>query len=459
MRSRREGSMSDRGSWLRNVVIGAIGLAAIAGGTSPAVAGERREPGLTSKRREIASSTGRREVGLAEVLRQAAAASPDVAAARLGAVAAESRIGAAEAAYYPSASLQAVETTGFPGSTGHLGTTGLTGSPYRAGPAAGLTVTIPIWDFGRTSSAVTAAEHEAKSRAEEAEYARYSVYQTVLHIYYRCAMHRELTEAWESVSQNAMLVRDAVHKFVKTGQRSVVERYLSESQLEQAHTQSAVYREKLEEQVKELALLTGMPADAIQCPTLPAADAADSVFHGAGRPNPSIQAAAEDAEAARARLAQARSDYLPKLVGAADLGLLSDVRLVQEKYYALGAALILPVFEGFRTKHQVEEATALVSSAEKRLEARKLAVADLNLRYDKAIAGAKTALVHVRKEYELAAEGFKVAKERFLRLQGSVVDVRAALDNLSRTEIELVTIREKLLEATGAKAILNGMDF
>jgi outer membrane protein TolC len=392
-------------------------------------------------------------------MKSAAEVSPHVQAARLRSVAAQHRIGVAQSGFLPDVSITAADTTGFPGSTGTLGTSGLVASPFRSGAAAGIVANVPIWDFGRTSNAVDAAKHSARSEEASADYSRYQVYETAVHLYYRCSLYRTLRDVWRDLATSARLVRDEVSRFVRTGQRSIVERYLAESQAEDATTQFSVTGRQYEELIKELALLTGMPAADLACPPLPSEEDAAKMFHGEPTGNPVIAQATEALAAAKARVSEARADFLPKLVGVADAGVMQNVRFVQREYYALGVAIILPVFQGFKTSSEVDEAAAVASSKEKELEARKLEIADLNAEYDRTILSARVGLTHMREEMTLAEKGFQTAKTRYLSLQGSVVDVREALRNLARVQVELSQTLASYLEASGGKAVLNGTPF
>ena len=49
-----------------------------------------------------------------------------------------------------------------------------------------------------------------------------------------------------------------------------------------------------------------------------------------------------------------------------------------------------------------------------------------------------------------------MAKNRYLKFQGSLVDLRDALRNLGRIEVDLEDTRADLLEALGSKALLDG---
>lgn len=399
------------------------------------------------------------EITLRDLLKRAADVSPQIQSSRMKDVASQHRIEIARAGYMPTVNVEAVESTGFPGSVAHLGISGLLASPYRSGAAAGVSANIPIWDFGRTTNSVEAAKHDALSQQEDTNYTRYRIYQTSLELFYDCALDKDLKDTWTELAGGARLVRDFINGFVKTGQRSIVERYLIESQMEHAQTQVAIFSEREKVQIREIGLLTGMAPESFSCPSLPTEEQAVAVFHGTPQGNPIISQASEALLAAKSRVDQAKADFMPRLVATADAGIMQDQRLVDPNYYALGVAVILPVFEGFSTVNKVGEANALASSAERELEARKLEIADLNTRYDKIIESTRTGIRLLKEEYELAKKGFELAKSRYFSLQGGVVDVRDAFDNLTRTQTNLISTQAQYLQAMGAKAVLNGTPF
>src|ERR1700730_17624545 len=105
------------------------------------------------------------EISLDEVLVQVDAKDPSITAARFREKASIENVGVAKSSYLPEVSLEAIDSTGFPGSSGLTGVGGLMGSPYRSGVAAGLVAKEVLWDFGQISNRVGVAEEEASSKS------------------------------------------------------------------------------------------------------------------------------------------------------------------------------------------------------------------------------------------------------------------------------------------------------
>ncbi len=57
---------------------------------------------------------------------------------------------------------------------------------------------------------------------------------------------------------------------------------------------------------------------------------------------------------------------------------------------------------------------------------------------------------------DLANKAFSAAKTRYFSFEGNLVDLRDAFTNLARTENEINETRAELLQASGAKILING---
>ena len=326
------------------------------------------------------------------------------------------------------------------------------GSPYRSGFSAGLVAQQKLFDFGQTLNGVRAAESTARRQREETGIVRYQVDTEALRAFYDCAKNRTQKEEWKKLVDEAALVAREVTRFVKTGQRSVVDRYLAEAQKEEALTAAADYEQRQQSASQRIAVLTGLKPDESQCITLPE-DASTGYPSGE---SPYLSTAKQDLEAAKARLDQTKAFNYPVLVGVGSFGYLQDARVVPKQDYALGAGLILPLFEGGRISAQVDRAAAAVTEKESEVSATQQRLDDLNTQLDQSIGSAHVRMDHLNTEATLARDGFAIAKKRYLAFQGTLIDVREALRNLSRTETDLIRARSEFLQSRGLKELLNG---
>ncbi|HXT01843.1 MAG TPA: TolC family protein [Elusimicrobiota bacterium] len=395
------------------------------------------------------------ELTLAEVMGQAEQNSPRLKAARLQEKAAHEGVGAAEAAYSPSIAAEGLDSWGFPGSSGALGIGGLMGSSYRSGAAAGLLATDTLFDFGRTYFNVKTAEQLEELQRVGFQVDRYAVDLDVLRTFYACSRFRSEHEVWDGLHGEIELVAQEVVKYVGTGQRSVVDKYLAQAQVEEARTNRNYFKSRMNSTVARLELLTGRAEAGLSCPALPAGGETVPVYP-TGAANPYVRRSEAEVELAKSRLSERKSDYLPKIVGVASVGTMERVRLVNRADYSGGLGVILPLFDGLGTVRRVGEARAALDAKTQELGAVRLQMDETNARYDEIIDASKARIEHLEREQKLAEEGFSVAKNRYFKFQGTLVDLRDALRNIGRIETDLRDTQANLLEAEGSKALLNG---
>ncbi len=396
------------------------------------------------------------DIQLEEILRLAEKNDHRISAGEMGLAAAESSVSVARAGYYPKLDFEAVDSTGFPGSSGALGVGGLMGSPYRKGVGVGLVAQANLWDFGRTTYGVRAARHDSHVREEEVRLTQMDADLEATRLYFACVRDRSQSENWSFVLAEAKVVAEEVTKFVKTGQRSVVERFLAESQVEEALTEQADFAQRAKLTLGRLGILTGVNYSAATCPAVEAMSEIAKRFEPGQLKNPILAAAEEKAQAEADRAKQATAGHLPKLVAVASYGALENARLVPKGDYAVGVGVILPLFDGLKTSSEVRRAEALSAERSFLIEAERDRIAQTNAKYDEIIEGAKARLAHLEPELNLAREGFQVARKRYFKFQGLLVDVREALRNLSRTKNQFDETRLDFVEGTVAKAIFNG---
>lgn len=390
------------------------------------------------------------------VTRAAESANHTLGAAKAQERAAASQISASEGNFLPHIEANAIDTSGFPGSSGALGITGVAGSPYRSGPAAGLLASAIIWDFGRTLNSVRSAEHLSLAQKAQTDLTRQDVDVSAAQLFYECVRFRSQRDAWSFMNLEAAVIAKEVERFVRTGQRSIVERYLSRAQLEESLTNMQDYQESMHGAEERLRIFTRLAIQQLDCPaleqlSLDSASSAKTVTDG----NPLLTRADENARAAEAQVNAAKDDFLPVVKGFAAVGAMEHSRLVPKQDYAVGVGVQLPLFDGFKTRNQVKAAQAQLESREELIEASRDQIDLTNAKYDQLIGTTQTRLTHLERELSLAQEGFRVAKKRYFSLQGNLVDLREALRNLMRTKSEAIDARLDLTLAKTEKEIFN----
>jgi outer membrane protein len=387
-----------------------------------------------------------------EFLSLTAKHSPKLAESRAHEEATKSSIGVAESGFLPSLSFEAIDSSGFAGSSAETGVGGIMSSPFRSGYAYGAVLTQTIWDFGRTTNQVRAAESAADSAAASTGVSLYQVQLDAVRTFYHCSLDRSEMDAWNSMLEESKLVANEVNRFVKTGQRSVVEKYLADSQMEQAATLAASFAKRYEIALRRLSILSGIDEQK-PCPVLPL-NTAVSLPSAPTTLDPLILQKQADLSASQAHLDRTKAENYPTLVALASAGEMQDYRLVSKQNYSLAVGVVFPLFEGLRTTNEIHRARAEVDQKERALDSAKQDLDEVSTQYEQEISATQTQFEHLMKEFELAQKGFEVAKKRYFALQGSLLDLQEALRNLERTRTQLDSVGAEYRIAAYSKALL-----
>ena len=402
-----------------------------------------------------------KELSLQDVIQMSNQVNPSLKAAASHVEAAKKSIDIAKSAYYPTLDLEAIDSTGFSGSTSALGIGGLMGSPFRSGGSIGLVSKWTIWDFGRTR-ATTEVAHQAMAVAEErGGISKQKLQMMGVRVFYACARDRTKMEAWYFLETEASHIEAEVKKFVKTGQKSIVEKYLTEAQTEEAQTAKADYEKRLQAAAQRIRILIHSDDPTLSCEKIPESLPKVAILQPVSTEsvsNPFTMVVEKELALARAEQARIQADYLPQIVAIGSVGGLEQAKLVDKKEYSVGIGVIIPLFEGFKTSSESKKASAYVQAKEFELEAKKEELADIQIQYQASVDSAHTRVQHQTHELELAERAFQTAKARYLSSQGLLVDVREALRNLSRIHLALIDSKSEYLESESMKKILEGKD-
>jgi outer membrane protein len=396
-----------------------------------------------------------RELTIPETLRMAEQTSPDLKAALQREHVSEQNISIFKSLYYPTFDAEAIDSFGFPGSSSYLGIGGLMGSAFRSGPAVGMVGNLTLFDWGRSFSVQT-AKSALKAVQEETEVARYSVDQTALQYYLEASRFQGQRDSYKQIAGYVKDVAAQVDMFVKTGQRSVVDRLLVQDQTTDAEMTAAAFDQRYQVALKRLALAIGMGADRMTCADPSALSDQSLGLSVAATVSPLVTQAAAQAEAAHSAISIASAQNMPKVNATASVGDMDEARLVNKRDYSGGFGVTVPLFEGYRIQSQIHQAQALAAQRDQDLNAVQLQLDELNAHYDEIINASRVQLDYLQKELEVAERAFQLAKKRYYEFQGTLVDVREAVRNLERIQSEVIDVKADLLLALGSKALLNG---
>lgn len=276
---------------------------------------------------------------------------PDILAAKLRAEAASEAVRREKASYYPTLDAQAslVPPGSLPGSGSGLGIEGVMASPFRIGQAVGLASSLTIYDFGRTSNAVKAAEFNEKAKKLDIPISRIGVLQNAFQLYYEEILNNSYIKISQDELHQLEFIEKEISGFVATGQRSIVDRYLIKSESERVRTELSSYGQ-IEKQIKNrLSLFLSLPVESLAVPEDEKLPSQIEIASMGLENNPFLKKATEDVNYARARNDYAKSKNLPVIKAVASAGIYEGVRLVNPSYWAVVVGVEMPVFEGFKT--------------------------------------------------------------------------------------------------------------
>lgn len=397
---------------------------------------------------------------LIEVLRNAESFNPRLKGARFHEQALAENIRAQSSSYYPDLSVAAVASTGDPGSFSLLDVDSNISSAQRVGWGGALVLKQDLWDFGRTSGAVHTAEAQRLMQQKEFSVIKMDVDREVLRTYVHCSFLRAQVENSQFMADQAHLMAEETTRFVRSGQRSVVERYLVDAEAKEAETRIAEFTARVGVIEQRLAIALGRPhSESIHCSSLAQVHDSLAAIERTSSENPILAAQKVRIQVARSKLDRARAESRPALVGMATGGYFDNSHTRERMNYAAGIGIKIPLFEGFRIDSNINAETAELNSEEAGLDNSRLSVDNANSRYDEQIESLKVRLEFLEKEKSLAREVFTLARKRYRSLQGTMIDLRESIRNMNRVLQSTDEAYRDIYTARGERSLLNGANF
>ncbi len=396
-------------------------------------------------------------MSLLEVLQLAAKNSPQLSASLLNELAAQKSVDIARAPYFPSAGVGAIDSTGFPGSSSNLNIGGLMESPYRSGFSAGLVAQQTIWDFGRTSHNVAAAQYQTQFEHANTKVNEYQVKALALKVYYACSDYKTQEHIWTQLSHESALITQQAINFVNTGQVSIVDKYLAQTETQEAYTAQAFFKQRIQDSTKTLAIIMGVPETSFSCPMLPHTTVGLPNFNTNMHDNPMVSRAADSIQIAEEQLKSEKAQFYPKIVADASLGSMQNTHFVDKQSYAVGIGVVIPIVD-VASSEGIKRDEILVSKHRQELYAEQQRVAEQNATYDETIKAFTIRLSQLKTELNLANMAYITAKNRYFSMQGNLIDLRDAYRNLVQVQSDIIDTRVQILQASGEKALFNGAD-
>lgn len=399
-------------------------------------------------------------LSIEKVLELAEINSPRLTAAQFQELSAQKEVNIAESQYFPKARVESICTGGLPGSSSRiLDVDGIIGSPFREYGNVGITAKQVILDFGRTKHAINAALEKVEATKQNTRISMYEVKLLALKKFYECSLYRTQKDLWSFLGQESNVITKEVYKFVKTGQRSIVDRYLSNFQTEEAHGFHDYYNARYKQTLRELAIIMRIPEQNLSCPAIHTVLSRDLLgkceLRNDLENSPFFAKAVVESRYAAEKLKEVRSELNPEITAYGSAGYLTKTRLVTKKNYAYGIGVTMPLFD-MGIYGRIQRAAAIDAEKKIKIEAEMQSLMEMNAQYDEIIQSTEVYLKRLETQLKIADEGFIIAKKRYFNLQGELVDLREAFRNLGQINSDIENARAKLLQAKGAKFLLNG---
>ncbi len=356
--------------------------------------------------------------------------------------------------YYPHIFAAGATGRGLAGAGSALpGFGGVISSPFGEGPSGDINATWTLLDISQIQG-LDAAHYQEFSAREKTRIAKAQVDQAALILYFDAARYRGLENVWLGLVEKIKPIHTLVKNYVKVGRYNQVQLLLLQDQIEQAQLTADTYERQYQAALKRLAV-------AIEKPVTNVPDAATfneeslRVISDSGD-NPLLGFAKRDVQSAKALSDSASTEGLPNLYATGSIGLLKGVELVPDSNYSASIGISFPLFEGFRIDADQKIARSVFEEKNDQLTAVQRQVDDLNDQYDEALDIARNKISELAAQRDEVDENFKLAKQRYLSLLGTVTDLQASLSNMAQVQTEWIDAQMDALTASGAKKLFNG---
>ncbi len=366
----------------------------------------------------------------------------------------------AQSEYLPQISAQGLWSNGNAGVFSVAGVDANLGTASRIGEGLGLDLKQNVYDFGRAHHEIAAEEARRQTEQASLETQKSEAQRELLRVYVDCSYLTSTVSTSERIVELTKMVGRETDRFVKSGQRSIIERYLVDSQTEETETRVAETETKLVVVQRRLARLLQLPADNLQknqftCRGLSELLVEAKAIKPASEFNAFLKVENERLKQFEERQKFARADYMPRIFLEAQGGFFRSENVDQGWNYGVGLGITLPLYTGDRIESKVDEAQALYDYQRAVIARTTERVEQDNLGYDEQIESLHVRLAYLEKENQLALKVFGIARSRYTKFQGSMIDLRDSIRELSRVLDELDRTKAQLSQAIVERSLWN----
>ena len=416
----------------------------------------------------LAAFLNSKPLNLKTVLVLAEDYSPDLRVAQQREIEAEKNIHIQEAYLYPTLDAGGVATAGFPGFNNQmelsgpgynndLGSSGMMyASPYAKTPAGGFTSQLDVFDL-KIPYRIRQAKALYQAEKARTEIVRYQVDWSALQYYFSSVRDKGIHDLWDQIGKNqiAPVYKRALY-FVNRGQHNMADEFLIRDQVEEAELKAASYQALYDQATQKLGIYIGIELGSVSVPSpMQLNDDMLSVLTSTSV-SAYISQAQFHSQSAHAFLSSRKAENYPRVTAKAGIGGAEGSRVVSLEDYAAGVGVSVPIFEGFGITSRIDQARARAKEKDEAVESLKLFVALANKTYDERIAYNSAQLQYLDRELKTDIAAYKISFHRYVTYVGPLVDVREAIRDLERVEVQIVNDKTDLLLALTSQVILNG---
>ncbi len=407
-----------------------------------------------------------RTLSIDDAIGRVEAAAAGITAAREGLDGASARVAAARAGRLPtataSASYQRTLLSEYADVFGDL--------PFGQANAwrLGVNVTQPIYDFGRTSSAVAVAQAGVEAARLGITSVRAQIVYAVAQAYWDAALAVRAVE----IGQEGLTSADEALQQVQLAfsQQSAAEFDVVRAQVARDNQATGLIQLEAQRDIAMayLARLIDAPLDERLALTTPlegddgaaiSATARDRAGLAPDQPSVAVASAAAEVRLREATVRQLRSQVMPSLAASTDFGLVNypdDIHPFNTDWRAnwtIGVGFSVPLFDGFRSRETARALRRDVAAARARMSDVQESVAVEARVIDARLAAATATWEQARRTVEQAQRAFAIAELRFAQGASThleLVDARTQLQQAelnrarSARDVRVATLRRDL---------------
>lgn len=375
---------------------------------------------------------------------------PNISAARNTASALQSKIGEANANYYPQVNgtagysrLSPVSSSRFVSNTSSSGqVTSSTGGPFDQ-YSAGFSLSQNIYDFGRTSTQVKISDLNYNSSLTDLENVTQLTLLNVKQAYFGVLQTKRSRDVNVDTVKQFELHLEQAKGFYEVGTKPKFDVTKAEVDLSNARLNLIKAENAFKIAIVNLNNVIGVPS----APEYTVEDnlsfkkyemTLDGALAQAFENRPDLQSAITKRKASEISIESAKSNYYPFLTGNASYNWSGEKIDSLDHGWSVGAAVTFPIFSGFLTKYQVEEARANLNVLMANEESiRQIVILDVQQAYLN-LKQAEESIPTAELGVQQAQENMDIANGRYAAGVGNPIEVADAEVLLANAKLSYI---------------------